>query len=425
MTATGIDTTLDHRQIRVFDGVTGPFAVKGGIDVQFSERALRIEPIDSRLAFDGSNVSMQELPIVTSMGPLSLSGRVNRVLDTMSLELEFEGPIDVAQAASWAPPPMPVSGTVRVQGTLNGPLKTLDTVVRVDTDALAAGDERGLALSGEFVIDRQRLTSNRIAASPASGGQVNAAIDIPFGDAPFTANANWQGVDARVFLRVNELDPLAIGTRLDGTAQYTSGPRRGLVVKADATALSEPGVTPLAGRIQANIDGDRLTVEHALRADGVDGQRHRDHPHRQRRVPPVHARRAVARDGGQPGRRRSRARAPWRARAGVRARPGRGAGRRRRAVGHGGRARRHGARPRGRPRPARAWRLGGDGRSGCQHPRRDGGAVHHPPRHHGGRGRGRPSISTPARWPARPTPPPATRASCRTRCPRRGAWPAH
>ena len=28
-------------------------------------------------------------------------------------------------------------------------------------------------------------------------------------------------------------------------------------------------MTPLAGRIQANIDGDRLTVEHALRADGV------------------------------------------------------------------------------------------------------------------------------------------------------------
>ena len=180
VTATGIDATLDHRQIRVFDGVTGPFAVKGGIDVQFSERALRIEPIDSRLAFDGRTVSMQELPIVTAMGPLSLSGRVNRVLDTMSLELEFEGPIDVAQAASWAPPPMPVSGTVRVQGTLNGPLKTLDTVVRVDSDALAAGDERGLNVSGEFVIDRQHIASNRIAVSPASGGQVNAAIDIPY-----------------------------------------------------------------------------------------------------------------------------------------------------------------------------------------------------------------------------------------------------
>ena len=144
----------------------------------------------------------------------------------MSLELEFEGPVDVAQAATWAPPPMPVSGTARVQGTLTGPLKTLDTVVRVEANALAVGDERDLAVNGEFVIDRQRLTSNRIAASPASGGQVNAAIDIPFGDRPFTANANWQGVDARVFLRVNELDPLAIGTRLDGTAQYSSGPRR-------------------------------------------------------------------------------------------------------------------------------------------------------------------------------------------------------
>ena len=272
VTATGIDTTLDHRQIRVFDGVTGPFAVKGGIDVQFEERALRIEPIDSRLAFDGRTVSMQELPIVTSMGPLALSGRVNRVLDTMSLELEFEGPIDVARAAAWAPPPMAVSGTARVQGTLNGPLRTLDTVVRVDSDALAVGEERGLTVSGEFVVDRQRLTSNRIAASPASGGQVNAAIDIPFGDAPFSATASWQGVDARVFLRVNELEPLLVGTRLDGTAQYASGPRRSLALKADATAINERGVTPIAGRVSATIDGARLSVQHTLRTDGITAE---------------------------------------------------------------------------------------------------------------------------------------------------------
>ena len=269
VTATGIDAALDHRQIRVFDGVTGPFAVKGGIDVQFEERALRIEPIDSRLAFDGRTVSMQELPIVTSIGRLALSGRINDVLDAVSLELEFAGPIDVAQAAAWAPPPMAVSGTARVQGTLHGPLGTLDTVVRFDSDALTVGEERGLTVSGEFVIDRQRLASNRIAVSPASGGQVNALIDVPFGDAPFSANANWQGVDARVFLRVGELDPPAIGTRLDGTAQYASGPRRRLVLKTDASAITERGLTPLAGRVLASIDGSRLSLQHTLRTDGV------------------------------------------------------------------------------------------------------------------------------------------------------------
>ena len=292
VTATGIDTTLDHRQIRVFDGVTGPFAVKGGIDVQFSERALRIEPIDSRLAFDGSNVSMQELPIVTAMGPLSLSGRVNRVLDTMSLELEFEGPIDVAQAASWAPPPMPVSGTVRVQGTLNGPLKTLDTVVRVDTDALAAGDERGLNVERRV---RDRSPAHHLQPDRRLAGQRRA------GECGDRHPVRQCAVHRERQLSGRGRPRVPAGERVGSAGhRHPSGRQRPVHERAAARSGGE-GRCHRHQRAGRDAAGRADQRQHRRRSpDGGarapwrrhHGERHRHHPHRQRPVPPVHARAA-------------------------------------------------------------------------------------------------------------------------------------
>src|SRR5690606_24839010 len=110
--------------------ISGPLAVRGGVDVQLGERALRVDPIDSRIAFDGSAVSIQELPLslhlsrglssLSALGTLSVAGRVTRVLDAPALELTFDGQVDTASAATWAPPPMPVAGVARVKGSVTG-----------------------------------------------------------------------------------------------------------------------------------------------------------------------------------------------------------------------------------------------------------------------------------------------------------------
>jgi autotransporter translocation and assembly factor TamB len=275
--ATGIDAALDHRAIRVFDGITGPFAVRGGVDVQLGERALRVEPIDSRLAFDGSTVSMQDLPLSLhfsqGLSPtpsrLSISGRVTRVLDAPALELTFDGQVNVAEAATWAPPPMPVAGTTRVKGSLIGPAGSPEIAVRFDAEALTVGTERDLTAGGELLIDTERLTGNRVVASPASGGQVEATFDVPFGDAPLTANATWEGVDARVFLRVANIDERPIGARLDGQARFAGGAEQQLAVRADFSAMRERGVTPLDGRIEMDVRGTRWTLTHTARTGGV------------------------------------------------------------------------------------------------------------------------------------------------------------
>lgn len=277
--ATGIDAALDHRAIRVFEGITGPFAVRGGVDVQWGERALRVDPIDSRLAFDGSRVSMQDLPLslhlsqglspLSGLGTVSVSGRVTRVLDAPALELTFDGQVNVAEAATWAPPPMPVAGTTHVKGSLVGPAGSPEIAVRFDAAALTLGTERNLTAGGELLIDTERLTANRVVASPASGGQVEAAFDVPFGDAPPTASATWEGVDARVFLRVANVDERPIGARLDGQARFAGGDEPQLAVRADFSAIRERGVTPLDGRIEMGVRGTRWTLTHTARTGGL------------------------------------------------------------------------------------------------------------------------------------------------------------
>ena len=52
---------------------------------------------------------------------------------------------------------------------------------RFDAPSLAVGTEQGLTASGEMLIDRTRLIANRLTASPHSGGEINAALEVPFG----------------------------------------------------------------------------------------------------------------------------------------------------------------------------------------------------------------------------------------------------
>ncbi|MEZ5283664.1 MAG: translocation/assembly module TamB domain-containing protein [Vicinamibacterales bacterium] len=270
--ATGIDTELEHRAIRVFDGATGPFAVRGGVDLAFGERALRIEPIDARLAFEGNTVSMQDLPIQTRLGTLALSGRIVDVFGPVGFELTFEGSVETGETGSLVTLPVPVSGTARVSGSVTGPASTVETTVRLDAPGLEVGTEDDLQVSGEVLVDRGGVRVNRVMASPRSGGQVNASLEVPFGDAPFSIEASWDGLDARVPMRAGNVDVRPVGTRLDGRARYTSGRTPALAAETTLSPIREPGLTPLDGRLRADIDDARWSVVHRLTSGGISAE---------------------------------------------------------------------------------------------------------------------------------------------------------
>lgn len=270
--ATGIATDLEHRAIRVFDGITGPFAVAGGIDIQLQERALKVAPIDSRLAFDGHVVSVQDLPIATELGRLAVSGRVTRVLDAPALELTFEGEADVDAATRWAEAPVEASGTARLGGSLVGPADAPEVAVRFDAAALAVAAERDLAASGELLVTTAAVEANRLRLAPADGGEIEASFVLPLTDGTPSGSAHWQNLDARVVMRLAAVDVQPVGTRLDGSARFTGGDAPAVSFRTEAAAIDGAGLTPLSGRVEGAFGPTRWTLTHALSTTGLTSQ---------------------------------------------------------------------------------------------------------------------------------------------------------
>lgn len=269
LAATGIDAALEHRVIQVFDGATGPFAVRGGIDLRFGDIGIRVEPIDSRLAFDGSTLSLQDLPLATNVGALSVSGRVTDLLGTLGLELTFDGQLRLDQVATLVPVPIPLDGTTGVKGSITGPASAIETVVRFDAASLTVGAERDLQVSGEVLVDAERVSVNRLLVSPAGGGQLDAALDLPLGDAPLTAEASWKALDARVLFRLGNVAEQPIGATLAGRARYTAGPRTTLALDLGLDGIASRGLTPVDGRVTAEVGNGRWMLAHDLRTSGA------------------------------------------------------------------------------------------------------------------------------------------------------------
>lgn len=268
--ATGIDADLGYRSGGDFDGILGPFAVRGGVDLTFGERNLRLEPIDTTLGFDGRNVWLPELPLRTAMLEAAVTGRIDRVLDAPALDLAFDGRANLAEATTWAASPIHVSGTPVVKGSVTGPVAEASATIRFDGSGLTVGDEADLTASGEVTVDANRLEGHRVHLAPASGGAADATFEIPFGEgtAP-RVDANWRGLDARAVLRLAGQSVQPIGTRLDGQLTFVGGASRAAALDLDATALPGRGVTIVAGRARAELNGDQFSATHDLRVPGL------------------------------------------------------------------------------------------------------------------------------------------------------------
>src|SRR5690606_26154020 len=84
--ATNVNADLGRHTEGDFDGILGPFAVGGGVDMAFGGRTLRVEPIDTTLGFDGRNVWLRDLPLRTNLLEATVAGRIDRVLDAPAFD---------------------------------------------------------------------------------------------------------------------------------------------------------------------------------------------------------------------------------------------------------------------------------------------------------------------------------------------------
>ena len=260
VTVPGIESELLQTTL----GAKGDFAVRGPLRFRLRDRTMTIEPFETVMTFDGSNVMLEQAALTSPEIQAFISGPINRALDSPSLDLTIKGSVNLDKATKWVPPPpVPVSGMATIEGTITGPARDFATDLKVTSSSLAVGRERHLALAGPVRVTFAAFSGHDLIVTPQSGGRISAAFTVPWGrDSVSTASAEWRGLDAQAALRLADLDPQPIGAAFDGSGTFTFDTPRRIVVTNRATGRGGRGVVPMTGTIAATIVGDDYSYDH-------------------------------------------------------------------------------------------------------------------------------------------------------------------
>ena len=278
-------------------GSEGAFAIRGETAVRIRERTMTLSPIETVMTFDGSNVSLKDARLVSSEINAFMSGPIRRVLDSPSFDLAIRGVVNLEHATRWVPPPpVPVGGTVAIDGKLTGPFRAFTLALGTTSTDLSIGRERNVRMVGPVTVTLDATVGSDMTLVPHSGGEIRAAFKVPWGPSPpSTARAAWKGLDAQAALRLGDFDPQAIGAAFDGHGTFEFGEPRRYEATNRATPRAGRGVVPVGGTLDATLVGDDYRIEHAHRVDGLvfegttSGRYHREVPPLTTLVGPAHA----------------------------------------------------------------------------------------------------------------------------------------
>jgi len=196
-------------------GAKGNFAVRGNLAFRLHERTMTMAPFETVMTFDGSNVDLVQARLSSSEIEAFLSGDINRVLDSPSLDLALKGSVNLDKAIKWVPPPpVPVTGMATIEGKITGPARDFATNLVVHSNTLDVGRERDLGLAGPVKVTFTAFSGHNLVIKPQSGGSIKAAFTVPWGKASIsTASAEWSGVDSQAALRMAAVDPQLLTLR--------------------------------------------------------------------------------------------------------------------------------------------------------------------------------------------------------------------
>jgi len=253
-------------------GASGNFGVRGGLQVRLKQRTMTMAPFETAMTFDGSNVMLKEARLSAPELDAVLSGPISRVLDAPSLDLTIKGVVNLAEAVRWVPPPpVPVTGTATVEGTLSGPARNFVVDLDVRSNTLAVGQERDLAAAGPVRVTFDAFSGHDFVLTPRSGGSIRTKFNVPWGKTAIsTAEAAWSGVDSQAALRLADVNPQAIGARFDGDGRFEFSEPRRYVINNRARGYARPGAVAATGTTSATITGDDYRYEHRHSFPGFD-----------------------------------------------------------------------------------------------------------------------------------------------------------
>jgi hypothetical protein len=258
------------------EGAKGPLAIEQDVLIRVRQRRVDMKPVTGIVAFDSSNVALDNVTLNTSEGVFTLSGEIARALDRPTLDLNFTGTTELAQSSRWAAPPVPISGEASITAHMTGAPSAFTLDARVQAANATVGTHNGVSIDADAQLSPSKVTVTRASIRPSTGGEVQATVDVPFGaQFPWWIKANYSGIDATTAFRLANVEPLPFGATLSGNAVIDRQPGRPfrLEVHNMSAPVVRSGTAPLAGRVTFTIDGDRWRAdqEHQMGGTHVTG----------------------------------------------------------------------------------------------------------------------------------------------------------
>ena len=143
---------------------------------------MTMAPFETVMTFDGSNVALKQARLSSPEIDAFLSGDINRVLDSPSLDLTLKGSVNLDKAIKWVPPPpVPVTGMATIEGSITGPARDFATDLVVHSNTIDVGRERDLDISGPVKVTLDAFAGHDLVIKPQSGGSIRAAFNVPWG----------------------------------------------------------------------------------------------------------------------------------------------------------------------------------------------------------------------------------------------------
>ena len=271
--AAGVRADLDYE---LGKGAVGPFAIDRGVEVRTRAQRVTVDPVKGHMAFDGSNVELADVSLMTSDGTFVMDGQVKRTLDQPNLNLRFSGTTDLTVAERWTTPPVSLAGPASIDATMKGAPSQFVLDARVTTKDSTVGTEKAVAIDAQARLTPNGVSVSRSTITPATGGAVEATAEVGFGQqTPWWVAATWRGLDAAAAFRLADVRPLAFGAALTGKARIDAAPGEPFRLEAhnESTPRAARGTAPLAGVVDFLVERDRWKAaqRHRVGTTSVDG----------------------------------------------------------------------------------------------------------------------------------------------------------
>ena len=182
------------------------------------DRVMTMAPFETVMTFDGSNVMLEQARLSSPEIDAFLSGPINRVLDSPSLDLSLKGSVNLDKAIEWVPPPpVPVTGMATIEGIDHRSGAQLRRSISPCTATRSTSAASAIStVSGPVRVTFESFSGHDLVISPQIGRldphQVHRAVGQGRRSAP--PSAEWSGLDSQAALRMADVDPQAIGALL-------------------------------------------------------------------------------------------------------------------------------------------------------------------------------------------------------------------